>query len=50
MDTTHDASRAPVALTDTDPELGMYDIRIFWIAALAAIVAVLAVAYFKMGV
>lgn len=33
----------------TDPELGMYDIRIFWLAALAAIVAVLAVAYFKMG-
>ena len=33
----------------TDPELGMYDIRIFWLAALAATVAVLAVAYFKMG-
>lgn len=34
---------------NTDPELGMYDIRIFWLAALAATVAVLAVAYFKMG-
>ncbi|MBP7646002.1 MAG: hypothetical protein KA751_04540 [Comamonas sp.] len=34
---------------DTDPALGLYDTRIFWLAALAAIVAVLAVAYFKMG-
>lgn len=36
-------------LIDTDPELGMYDIRIFWFAALAAVLAVLMVAYFKMG-
>ena len=32
-----------------DPELGMYDIRIFWLAALVAMLAVLMVAYFKTG-
>lgn len=35
--------------THSDPELGMYDIRIFWLAALVAMLAVLVVAYFKMG-
>jgi len=51
MQTSHHSSVSrPVFIdTDTDPELGMYDIRIFWLAALLAVVAVLAVAYFKMG-
>ncbi|WP_422846275.1 hypothetical protein [Acidovorax sp. M2(2025)] len=44
----HPTPAAP-AFVDVDPELGMYDIRVFWLAALAATVAVLAVAYFKMG-
>lgn len=34
---------------DSDPEYGLYSIRIFWLAAAAAVVVVLAVAYFKMG-
>jgi hypothetical protein len=49
MTPSTNSSVAPHAFADTDPELGMYDIRIFWLAALMAIVAVLAVAYFKMG-
>ncbi|MNV73298.1 hypothetical protein D3C71_1664370 [compost metagenome] len=49
MNTSHNASDAPYAFADADPEFGTYDIRIFWLAALAAVVAVLAVAYFKMG-
>ena len=49
MHPSTNSSGAPHAFADTDPELGMYDIRIFWLAALMAIVAVLAVAYFKMG-
>ena len=44
----HPAPASP-AFVDVDPELGMYDIRVFWIAAVAATAAVLAVAYFKMG-
>lgn len=36
-------------VVDTEPELGMYDIRVFWIAALIAVLAVLMVAYYKMG-
>ena len=39
----------PATATHSDPELGMYDIRIFWLAALVAMLAVLVVAYFKMG-
>jgi len=49
MNTSPNSSSVQQAFADTDPELGMYDIRIFWLAALAAMVAVLAVAYFKMG-
>jgi hypothetical protein len=49
MNTSTNSAGAPHAFVDTDPELGMYDIRVFWLAALVAIVAVLAVAYFKMG-
>ena len=49
MHPSTNSSGAPHAFADTDPELGMYDIRIFWLAALMAIVAVLAVAFFKMG-
>ncbi|CAN7276498.1 hypothetical protein [Acidovorax sp. LjRoot117] len=36
-------------VVDTDPEMGMYDIRVFWLAAFASVMAVLMVAYFKMG-
>lgn len=49
MNSTSHTSGAPQFFTNTDPELGMYDIRVFWLAALIATVAVLAVAYFKMG-
>ena len=49
MNTSPNSSSVQQAFADTDPELGMYDIRVFWLAALAAMVAVLAVAYFKMG-
>lgn len=49
MNQPQQISRVNYGLVDRDPELGMYDIRIFWLAALAAVVAVLAVAYFKMG-
>jgi len=49
MNTPSNSSSVHPGFVDTDPELGLYDIRIFWLAALAAIVAVLAVAYFKMG-
>ena len=49
MNTPSNSSSVHQGFVDTDPELGLYDIRIFWLAALAAIVAVLAVAYFKMG-
>ncbi|MFN4119161.1 hypothetical protein [Acidovorax sp.] len=47
--TTHQAAHASAGYSETDPELGMYDIRIFWLAALAAVLMVLVVAYFKMG-
>lgn len=49
MNTSHNASDASQAYMDSDPDFGLYDIRIFWLAATAAVVAVLAVAYFKMG-
>lgn len=49
MNPSTNSSGAPNGFADTDPELGMYDIRVFWLAALIAIAAVLAVAYFKMG-
>lgn len=49
MTPSTNSTATPNAFSDTDPELGMYDIRVFWLAALVAIVAVLAVAYFKMG-
>lgn len=49
MNTSPHSSSVTQAFVDTDPELGMYDIRVFWLAACVAIVAVLAVAYFKMG-
>lgn len=49
MNTSHNASDAPYVLLDSDSEFGAYDIRIFWLAALAAVAAVLVVAYFKMG-
>ena len=45
---THNLS-GPSGMFDTDPELGMYDIRIFWLAAFVSVLAVIAVAYFKMG-
>ncbi|MFY3384831.1 hypothetical protein [Paracidovorax sp. MALMAid1276] len=42
---------APVraGYSSADAESGMYDIRIFWLAALAAVLMVLVVAHFKMG-
>ncbi|MBU0749371.1 MAG: hypothetical protein KKB08_19020 [Gammaproteobacteria bacterium] len=50
MNTSHNVSHPHNGLTaDSDPEFGMYDIQIFWLAALVAVVAVIAVAYFKMG-
>ncbi|BEP96612.1 hypothetical protein KW843_06500 [Acidovorax sp. sif1233] len=49
MNTPANSSRMQHVLVDTDPELGMYDTRVFWLAAVVATVAVLAVAYFKMG-
>lgn len=49
MNTSHNASDASRGYTDSDPDFGLYDIRIFWLAATAAVVAVLVVAYFKMG-
>lgn len=49
MNTSHDASDAPYGFVDSDPGFGAYDIRIFWLAALVAVVAVLVVVYFKMG-
>jgi hypothetical protein len=36
-------------MSDTNSERVSDDIRTFWLAALAAVVAVIAVAYFKMG-
>ncbi len=47
--TTHHPAQVSTNYSDTDPELGMYDLRIFWLAAFAAVLMVLAVAYFKMG-
>lgn len=49
MNTPRNATEAPMGLVDTDPELGLYDVRVFWAAALVAMAAVLVVAYFKMG-
>lgn len=49
MNTSHNASDECYKFNDADPEFGSYDIRIFWLAAMAAVVAVLVVAYFKMG-
>lgn len=49
MNTSPNSSTRTPIHVDTDPELGMYDIRIFWLAAAAATAAVLAVAYLKMG-
>ena len=51
MNTSQNTSEAsyPYSAMDSDPEYGLYSIRIFWLAAAASVVAVLAVAYFKMG-
>ena len=49
MNTSHNASNASPVYMDSDPDFGLYEVRIFWLAATAAVVAVLAVAYFKMG-
>lgn len=49
MNTSHNASDASHGYMDSDRDFGLYDIRIFWLAATAAVVAVLSVAYFKMG-
>ena len=45
---THSPASRPTFF-DTDPELGMYDIRVFWLAAAVSVLAVALVAYFKMG-
>lgn len=49
MNMSQNSSQASYGFADSDPELGMYDFRVFWLAALAAVLMVLAVAYFKMG-
>ncbi|MBD9390719.1 hypothetical protein [Acidovorax sp. ACV01] len=49
MKTSASSSRVQQGFVDADPELGMYDIRVFWLAAVASTMAVLVVAYFKMG-
>jgi len=36
-------------MESTDPELGHGDLRVFWLAALVAILAVSAVVFFKMN-
>jgi hypothetical protein len=50
--TVETPAKAPAsrpAFLDTDPELGMYDIRVFWLAAAVSVLAVAVLAYFKMG-
>ena len=49
MNTSRNESDASHDYMDSDPDFGLYDIRIFWLAATAAVVAVRVVAYFKMG-
>ncbi|MCO4093220.1 MAG: hypothetical protein HEQ37_00890 [Acidovorax sp.] len=49
METPAKAPASRPAFLDTDPELGMYDIRVFWLAAAVSVLAVAVLAYFKMG-
>lgn len=49
MNMSQNTSHTSYGFSDSDPELGMYDFRVFWLAALVAMLMVLAVAYFKMG-
>ncbi|CAN7492819.1 hypothetical protein [Acidovorax sp. Leaf78] len=49
MNISSNPQAAGQRVVDTDPEMGMYDIRVFWFAAFASVLAVLMVAYFKMG-
>ncbi len=49
METPAKAPASRLAFLDTDPELGMYDIRVFWLAAAVSVLAVAVLAYFKMG-
>lgn len=49
MNTSHYSAGIPSGVESTDPELGNGDLRVFWIAALVAILAVSAVVFFKMN-
>lgn len=49
MNTSHNASDASHDYVGSDPDFGLYDIWTFWLAATVAVIAVLVVAYFKMG-
>lgn len=49
METPAQAPNSRPTFFDTDPELGMYDIRVFWCAAAISVLAVVVLAYFKMG-
>lgn len=49
INTSQYSSGSYSAADSTDPELGNGDLRVFWIAALIAILAVSAVVFFKMN-